>query len=71
LQLRDLFSYDIITRLALWSFIIHDENELCREIYDAFTAPHENDTFSEYVENFKKLNKWACSKAIIMMSMFL
>jgi len=75
LQLRDLSSWNIFTvsdlRLSIWYYITNHQNQLCKEIYDAFRAADDNDTYEEFIEGIKRPNHWACSKTIIITSMFL
>lgn len=75
LQLRDLFMYGIVSvtdlRLAIWHFVVKQEYELCKEIYEAFRASNDNDSYEEFSAKIIKPHEWACSSLIIIMSIFL
>jgi len=75
LQLTDLFSSGIVTvtnlRFALWYFAVNHQSGLSREIYEAFRANYDNDSYEEFIENLRKPHEWACSRTIVLMSNFL
>lgn len=75
LQMRDLRSTNIVTvhdlRFAIWYYVVNHQNELCKEIYDAFRPSNDNDTYQKYIERIKKTNEWVCSTTIIITSIFL
>ena len=50
---------------------MNEQYFLCKQIYEAFRDSSENDSFDEFVESILTPYKWACSKTIMITSMFL
>jgi len=75
LQLRDLSSIGIVTisdlRFGLWYFAVNHQKELCREIYEAFRALQDNESYEEFIVNIRRPQEWACSRIIVIMSIYL
>ena len=60
-------------RFAIWSFItdVDFNYSLCQDIHEAFHDSYDNDTFSEFVESIRTPHTWACSRTVLITSLFL